>query len=182
MVKPSISFLAEFRRRTQNEVVILRKPVPDVSEAALSRFAGRAARILALHGSINVLLTDSREMRALNRRFRGKDKATDVLSFLPMPGLPAGVAGDIAISTDIAAKNAQALGHSAADEIKILVLHGLLHLAGYDHEMDNGKMARKENQVRKQLSLPTGLIHRSRHAGRSAPVWSAPAAASTRKR
>ena len=78
-----------------------------------------------------------------------------------MPGLVSGLAGDIAISAEIAAQNARHLGHSAAQEIKILVLHGILHLAGYDHESDRGTMARKEVRLRKSLGLPSGLIERS---------------------
>src|SRR5262249_2063607 len=103
-----------------------------------------------LKGIVNVLVTSSAEMRSLNRQFRNQNKATDVLSFphaasdFKKPGL----AGDIAISADIAVQNAILLGHSAADEVKILALHGVLHLAGFDHERDNGEMARKELQLR----------------------------------
>ena len=71
------------------------------------------------------------------------------------------IAGDVAISADIAAANARRLGHSAGEEIKILVLHGVLHLAGFDHETDDGKMARKEVRLRKALGLPAGLIERN---------------------
>ncbi len=108
------------------------------------------------------MVTDNREMRSLNRRFRGKDKATDVLSFPPMSDFADGLAGDVAISADIASKNAKALGHTAAEEIKILILHGVLHLAGYDHENDGGKMAREENKLRRRLGLPVALIERSK--------------------
>jgi probable rRNA maturation factor len=120
---------------------------------------------------VNVLVTNSQELRSLNRRFRGKDKPTDVLSF---PALPAeqrpmkGIAGELAISADIARENANRLGHSVAEEIKILVLHGILHLAGFDHEQDEGEMARKENQLRLQLKLATGLIERTRAQDRQA--------------
>jgi len=97
----------------------------------------------------------------LNRRFRGKDKATDVLSF-PAEGLGAGGwAGDVAISADIASQNARALGHSPVEEIKILALHGILHLAGFDHENDRGQMAREEARLRRLLRLPVSLIERS---------------------
>jgi probable rRNA maturation factor len=145
-------------------VVIFRKSVPDLSEAALVRFLARAQRAAGLRGSVNVLVTSSRELRALNSRFRNKDEPTDVLSFTPMPGPLIGLAGDIAISAEIAAKNAQHLGHSTAQEIKILVLHGILHLAGYDHESDGGGMARKEARLRKSLALPVGLIERNDQA------------------
>ena len=100
-------------------------------------------------------------MRSLNRRFRGKDKPTDVLSFPPMSDFAEGLAGDVAISQEIAAKNAHAIGHAPADEVKILALHGVLHLAGFDHESDNGEMAREANRLRSKLRLPVGLIERS---------------------
>jgi len=144
-----------------NSVVIFRKSVPDLSEMALARFVVRARRAAGLQGSVTVLVTGSRELQALNSRFRGKDKPTDVLSFAPMPGLVSGLAGDIAISAETAAQNARHLGHSPAQEIKILALHGILHLAGYDHESDRGTMARKEIRLRKSLGLPSGLIERN---------------------
>jgi len=105
-------------------------------------------------------VTNSRELRKLNHRFRGKNKSTDVLSFPAIPGLMRGFAGDVAISAEIAARNARRLGHTTAEEIRILTLHGLLHLAGYDHERDEGEMERKEAQSRKSLGLPVGLIER----------------------
>lgn len=108
---------------------------------------------------MNVLITDSAELKRLNSAFRKKSEATDVLSF---PSEHAGLVGEIAISSDIAKRNADALGHSAAEEIKILTLHGMLHLAGYDHEIDRGKMAKKEEKLRKELALPVGLIRRNR--------------------
>jgi probable rRNA maturation factor len=72
-----------------------------------------------------------------------------------------GFAGDVAISAEIAAQNARRLGHTVADEIRILTLHAMLHLAGYDHERDNGEMERKEARLRKSLGLPVGLLERS---------------------
>jgi len=117
-----------------------------------------------LRDAVNVLVTSSAELQSLNRRFRGADKATDVLSF-PSPSARR-VAGDIAISADIARENASRLGHSVVDEVKILVLHGILHLAGFDHERDNGEMARKESRLRQQLKLEAGLIERARPRGR----------------
>lgn len=154
-------------------MVIFRKPVPGLSEAALARFVGRAVRSASLRGEVNVLVTSNRELQALNSRFRGKAKPTDVLSFAPMPGMmAAGLAGDIAISAEIATENARQLGHPAAQEIKILALHGILHLAGYDHETDRGIMprgimARKELRLRKALGLPSGLIERNSSASSS---------------
>ena len=99
-------------------------------------------------------------MRRLNSCFRGKNQPTDVLSF-PADASAKGFAGDIAISLEIAERNARLLGHSAADEIRILILHGMLHLAGYDHENDKGEMAKKESLLRRRFDLPTGLIERS---------------------
>jgi len=130
----------------------------------LERFVLRARRLVRLRETVNVLVTSSEELRSFNRRFRGADKATDVLSF---PSLPVGrshakrAAGEIAISADIARENAGRLGHSVADEVKILALHGILHLAGFDHERDNGEMARTEARLRMQLNLEVGLIERA---------------------
>jgi probable rRNA maturation factor len=135
-----------------------------LSSSTLERFVLRARRAVRLRGTVNVLITNSSELRSLNRRFRGKDKPTDVLSFpLPLAECAADgrVAGDVAISADIARENAGRLGHTAADEVKILVLHGILHLAGFDHERDHGEMARKEMKLRRQLNLQVALIERS---------------------
>ena len=144
----------------QRRMVILRRRIPGLTEAALGRFVARAGSEVRLKGEVNVLVSGSGELRLLNRRFRGKDKATDVLSFPPLAELADGLAGDIAISAEIAARNAKQLGHSTADEIRILALHGILHLAGYDHENDRGEMARKEERMRKAMGLPVGLIQR----------------------
>lgn len=144
------------------ELVTFQKRVTGLTELALSRFTARARRAAGLKGTVDVLVTANAEMRSLNRRFRGKDKATDVLSFAAPPqSLRKKFAGEIAISAEIAAQNAHALGHSAAQEVKILVLHGILHLRGYDHERDNGHMARRERQLRAQLRLADGLIERA---------------------
>ena len=141
-------------------MIIVRKRVAGLSEIALARFVTRASRAARLHGVVNVLLTSNRELRALNSRFRGKDRPTDVLSFPPVFGLVDAFAGDVAISAEMAAHNARLLGHSPSEEIKILALHGMLHLAGYDHERDHGEMARTEERLRKSLRLPAGLIDR----------------------
>jgi probable rRNA maturation factor len=146
-------------------VVILRKPVVGLSDTALAKFVARASRALELRGTVHVLVTGSAELRSLNRRFRAKDQPTDVLSFPPAPGFGDRTAGDIAISADIAKQNARKLGHSAAEEIKILALHGVLHLAGYDHESDSGAMAIKEADLRRSLGLPLGLIERNVRKG-----------------
>ena len=133
-----------------------------LNESALARFVAKACKAANLKGNVNVVVTSNREMLSLNRRFRGKDKPTDVLSFPPMADFADGLAGDVAISQEIATRNARAIGHEPAEEIKILVLHGVLHLAGYDHENDNGEMAREEDRLRRKLGLPLGLIERSK--------------------
>ena len=144
-------------------MVILQKPIAGLSVAGLERFLLRARRAAGLRGTVNLLVTSSAEVRSLNRTFRGKNKATDVLSFpagshdLP---LASRLMGEIAISADIAKQSAAHMGHSAADEVKILALHGVLHLAGFDHERDNGEMESKERRLRVALRLPGGLIER----------------------
>jgi len=129
----------------------------------LESFVGRVRRAVKLKGAVNVLVTSSAEVRSLNRRFRGKNRNTDVLSFPAQSQKSSArlLAGDIAISADIAMQNAVNLGHSAAEEVKILALHGILHLSGFDHERDNGQMARKEIAMRRRFRLPTGLIERA---------------------
>src|SRR5581483_7863447 len=114
-------------------LVIVYKPMDGVRRRALVLFLQRARRAIRLPGEVNVMLTSSSQMRTLNRQFRGKDRATDVLSFPSPPALAAQFSGDIAISVDIAARNASRYGHSLMQELKILLLHGMLHLAGYDH-------------------------------------------------
>ena len=146
-------------------MVILQKRVAGLNENSLERFLTKAKRAVGLRGAVTVLVTSSQELRRLNQRFRGQDRPTDVLSF-PAEMQPAsGFAGDVAISAEIAAQNARQLGHSAAEEVKILVLHGILHLAGFDHEADSGQMARKEERLRKQLRLSAALIERSSGPG-----------------
>jgi probable rRNA maturation factor len=145
-------------------LIILKKNVAGLSAQVLGRFVLRARRAAGLSGRVNVLLTGSAEMRALNLRFRNKNKTTDVLSF-PSEVSSNGTrnrpfAGEIAISANIARENAARLGHSAALEVKVLALHGILHLAGFDHERDNGQMARKEAILRRKLGLPLSLTER----------------------
>lgn len=145
-------------------MVILQKKVAGLTEATLDRFVLRARKAAGLRGRVNVLITSSAAVRALNRQFRRKNKATDVLSFPAASGSESGkagkLAGDVAISADIAWQNSVRLGHAVSEEIKILALHGILHLAGFDHESDNGEMARKEATLRRALRLPAALIER----------------------
>lgn len=131
----------------------------------LEKSAPRSAR-----GEVTVALVSDGRMRALNRSFRGKDYATDVLSFpttapegaTHAPSLHRLYLGDIVIATGVARRQADQAGHSVATELRILALHGLLHLLGYDHERDDGKMARVEATLRKQAGLYEGLIERRR--------------------
>jgi probable rRNA maturation factor len=143
--------------------IILKRPVRGLSQRALTEFVTQACRAAKLKGSVSLMVTSSREMRSLNTQFRGKKNATDVLSF--PSALDNGFAGDIAVSLDIAARNAQSLGHSVGQEVQILVLHGILHLAGYDHEVDEGEMAERERQLRRRFKLPSGLIEREESGG-----------------
>jgi probable rRNA maturation factor len=136
-------------------MVILEKRVNGVAAAELSRFVRRAQTLAKVSGEVGVLVTGNARLKQLNRRFRRKNKPTDVLSF-PRPQ-----GGDIAISADIARENARLYGHRSADELKILILHGMLHLAGYDHESDHGRMAAREARLRTQLKLPASLIDRT---------------------
>jgi probable rRNA maturation factor len=152
-------------KECEMNLVIFRRRVAGLTEAALSRFVTKASRAAKLKGAVDVLVTGNRELRLLNNRFLGKDKATDVLSFPAEPTPDSRYAGEIAISAEIASENARRLGHDITQEIKILALHGILHLAGYDHERDKGEMARKELRLRTKLNLPSGLIERSPEAG-----------------
>lgn len=142
-------------------MVILQQRVTGLTQLALERFVARARRFAGLRGAVNVLVTSNAEMKSLNRRFRGKNKPTDVLSFPAPADVATNFAGDIAISAAIAADNARSLGHAAAVEVKILTLHGILHLRGYDHERDHGEMSRREQKLRRELRLPAGLIERA---------------------
>jgi probable rRNA maturation factor len=129
----------------------------------LAAFLTRAQAAVRLRGQVIVLLTSDQMLRSLNRRFRDKNKATDVLSFPADSAAPVRpkIAGDLAISVPTARRQAAEQGHSLSTEIKVLLLHGLLHLAGYDHEVDSGQMARRERLLRGKLRLPLGLIERT---------------------
>lgn len=139
-------------------LIILKKKLAGVSERSLTSFLNRARKAAGVKGQVQVLITSSEELRDLNRRFRRKDKATDVLSF---PAIVDGEAGDIAISADIASEYAYELGHSLEEELRILILHGVLHLAGHDHESDKGEMEALESELRDKLKLPSALIERT---------------------
>ena len=142
------------------------------SAQALARFLRKAQTAVQLRGQVSVLLTTDKAIRRLNRQFRGKDKATDVLSFPASSPVQnqekERIVGDLAISLPTAQRQAHQQGHPLAVEIKVLMLHGLLHLAGYDHETDNGQMARRECLLRGRLGLPEGLIERAGRPTRTA--------------
>lgn len=125
----------------------------------LARFLRQAVAAIGLDGEVGVLLTGDDAIRTLNRKYRRIDKATDVLSF-PAADTAEGLAGDLVISLETALRQAQEHGHTLEIEIRVLLLHGLLHLAGYDHETDNGVMHRKEARLRRELGLTAGLIER----------------------
>ena len=136
--------------------VIFRRVPADVRPRAIQLFARKLERNVAKGGRFDCLVTGDAELRKLNLQFRGKDYATDVLSF---PGTD-GHLGDLAISASRAKAQAREFGHTTEEEIRILMLHGVLHLMGLDHEADRGQMARAERRWRRELGLPNGLIER----------------------
>jgi len=144
----------------------------------LSRFLREAVAVVGLAGAVSVLVTGDEAVRTLNREYRGKDTATDVLSF---PAEAEGVAGDLAISVETAARQAEEQGHALEMELRVLLLHGLLHLAGYDHETDDGEMRRRELRLRRGLGLREGLIERAEAAPKRAAARKA-AMGKTRRR
>ncbi len=120
-------------------------------------------------GEVSVAIASDALVRRLNRDFRGIDATTDVLSFpaqndpqTPEPGVPSQhrLLGDIVIAAGVARRQAREAGHSLQAELRVLCLHGLLHLLGYDHETDNGTMARLERRLRRKGGLENGLIER----------------------
>jgi probable rRNA maturation factor len=132
---------------------------------ALGRWLTKVAPTRA-RGRVHVALVSDARVRVLNRTYRGKDAATDVLSFpADTPGRrrsvrTAGLLGDIVIARGVARRQARALGHAERIELRVLALHGLLHLLGYDHERDDGRMARAERRLRRKGGLREGLIER----------------------
>jgi probable rRNA maturation factor len=140
------------------------------STRTLARFLTLAQAAVRLRGQVTVLLTSDAAMRNLNARFRGKNQPTDVLSFRSEHFVRGteNVAGDVAISVETAQRQSVEQGHLLATEIKVLMLHGLLHLAGHDHETDAGEMQRREESLRARLGLPPGLIERTAHTKRRA--------------
>jgi probable rRNA maturation factor len=142
-----------------DDLVLFRRAPAGLERPVLKEFARTLRDRIAKGREFHCLISDDRELRRLNRQFLGADYATDVLSF---PLNDNGVLGEMAISADRAAAQAREFGHSQLDEIRILMLHGVLHLVGMDHEIDGGAMARAEARWRKKLNLPGGLIGRIR--------------------
>ena len=160
-----------------DSTLILRRTPRSLPRRQLRLFAERLEGEVAGGRRFSCLLTDDRELHRLNREFLGRDYPTDVLSFPAAEGKgtegkeaegrmalsePAGFLGEMAISVTRAGQQARDYGHSLEQEIGILMLHGLLHLLGMDHEGDRGRMRRAETRWRKKLGLPTGLTERVR--------------------
>ena len=143
--------------KSDPHITYRRKPV-SLDLPALEAFAEVLRKRVAKGREFHCRITNDEELQTLNNNFLGKDYPTDVLSF--PSGEPDRI-GDIAISLNRARAQARQFGHSAEDEIRILLLHGVLHLTGLDHESDNGEMRRAEARWRKKLSLPVALIQRS---------------------
>ncbi|MEJ7606592.1 MAG: rRNA maturation RNase YbeY [Bryobacteraceae bacterium] len=145
---------------SSESTLLYRRAGSTLPKRELREFVNRLRSELAGHRSFTCLLTNDRELQRLNRMFLKRDYAADVLSF------PSGTEeqlGELAISVERAAEQANAFGHTITEEIKILMLHGLLHLLGMNHENDRGAMARAELRWREHLGLQvSGLIERSR--------------------
>ena len=135
----------------------------------------------AARGEVSIAIVSDRRMRTLNRVYRGMDAVTDVLSFapekpapdarrgkrksfsdsrLPTPGSRRLLLGEIVIAEGVAARQAREARHPLGTELRVLALHGLLHLLGYDHEVDDGRMARVEARLRRKAGLPESLTER----------------------
>ena len=141
-------------------LVLFETPARGLRRRELQKFALRLQEEVAGGSAFCCLISSDDHLQQLNREFRQADYPTDVLSF-PSPS-PDGGLGDMAISVQRAAEQAATHGHDAHTEIRILMLHGLLHLLGHDHEADGGQMRRLETCWRKALGMPTGLIERAR--------------------
>jgi probable rRNA maturation factor len=161
------------QRRGQLRVAISDERGRPVPATGLGAWLARVAPVGA-RGVVSVALVSDRRIRALNRSYRRKDYATDVLSFPEAPNAqakarppsnqhlaPSNYLGDIVIARGVAKRQAREARHSELTELKILALHGLLHLLGYDHEQDDGRMERVERRLRRKGGLRAGLIERA---------------------
>jgi probable rRNA maturation factor len=136
----------------------------DVVTAGTLRAPGLAAWLRRIaparaRGGMTVAIVPDARVRLLNRQFRRKDTPTDVLSF---PAGERGYLGDVVIAAGVARRQAREQGHSLQTELRVLALHGMLHLLGYDHETDAGQMLRVERRLRRKGGLRETLIERSR--------------------
>jgi probable rRNA maturation factor len=161
--------------RARLAVTVTAPDTTTLSTRGLTSWLAKAAPLQA-RGEVTIALISDARMRTLNRSYRNKDYATDVLSFpahaKATAGRPGSVTakegrstdasylGDIVIATGVAQRQADEVGHPVSTELKVLALHGLLHLLGYDHEKDEGEMARMEARLRKKAGLKEGLISR----------------------
>ncbi|MFI5177859.1 MAG: rRNA maturation RNase YbeY [Vicinamibacterales bacterium] len=150
------------RRDRRLRVVVTDGRGRPVASGGLGVWLARAAPASA-DGVVSIALVSDRVIRRLNRVHRGQDASTDVLSFPVSAHAPGGpLLGDVAIATGVARRQARAHGHAPAVELRILALHGLLHLLGYDHETDQGRMARAEARLGRRAGLPAALTARGR--------------------
>jgi probable rRNA maturation factor len=142
--------------------ITFRRVPPELRRPA-ERFAGRLEKEVTKGRPFDCLITTDAELRQLNLQFLGKDAPTDVLSFpAARPQSGAAYLGDVAISLPRARAQARTFGHAPEREIEILMLHGVLHLLGMNHETDRGRMERAERRWRARFGLPHGLIERVR--------------------
>lgn len=139
-------------------LVLFRRVPSGFDRRAIEAFARELSHRVAGGREFHCLITGDAALQQLNRRFLGKNYPTDVLSFPAGPG--ADGLGELAISAPRAREQAREFGHTIEEEIRILMLHGVLHLTGMDHERDRGAMRRAETAWRKKLGLPAGLIER----------------------
>ncbi len=145
------------RHREPADWIVNRQRLVRFDRRGLEEFGAELRRQVAGGREFALCLASDRALRQANHRFRGENQATDVLSFPHGDGLHL---GDILISAQQACRQARRLGHSVDQELRILLLHGVLHLLGHDHERDRGRMRRLERTWRRRFRLPAGLIER----------------------
>jgi probable rRNA maturation factor len=152
------------RPKPRLDVTVVGQRKPTAASGLGRWLVGAAPR--SARGAVTIALVSDRAMARLNGEFRGKAQPTDVLSF--PAGEPAVAKarqikelGDIAIARGVAVRQARREGHPLRTELRVLALHGILHLLGYDHERDNGEMRALEERLRRRAGLPTGLIART---------------------
>lgn len=143
-----------------SEPLVLFRRCTGLDRCAIEAFARKLQKRLGRGREFRCLIAGDTTLCQLNYKFLGKNYPTDVLSFPAEPGDREW--GEVAISAARARSQARRFGHSVEEEIAILMLHGVLHLRGMDHERDHGAMAQAEGRWRKKLGLPSGLIERVR--------------------